>query len=446
MHTDLPKTINDAIKILAYNEYFWYNAGTSAKSLINAHPKDRETVTSLAEAEYAWTEKQAKLALLILKRYLTKFQKHAMDISALLDNPIYDAPFREISWEKTIKKFVHDDEAMIEIRFPYIKKLITLMRCVRQKRGLPVGYSSYDGDSKKWTFKQSDVSTYFLVLIAIRYDFKFLDMTLLDDFDEVKKQIKGYRKPTAKLVDDKIVLSNASESLREYWQANVASKKLLAQVDHLKEFGIGTNGIRAKSWSTLGGKIAHCEHRKAWIDRREFSRDQVCAALVELDCFPLLMPISGDPNSYEDAEDWRKWLQVFARHKIEYKNMSFGFDMRAPTEQPKLTNDYKNEWDIETQELDLSRLETLHELNQLSKQFKYVDNNTKIIFVRNRIPNTLIKSKVKPKCCFVALGGGYYASGTENLKRYLDNLPKTLYYNDHQPSSYDWNDKIINKL
>ena len=35
--------------------------------------------------------------------------------------------------------------------------------------------------------------------------------------------------------------------------------------------------------------------------------------------------------------------------------------------------------------------------HQLSKQFKYIDVDTKIIFVRNRIPRTLIKSKIKPK-------------------------------------------------
>ena len=35
---------------------------------------------------------------------------------------------------------------------------------------------------------------------------------------------------------------------------------------------------------------------------------------------------------------------------------------------------------------------------------------------------------------------------SENLKRYLDSLPKTLYYNDHQPSSISWTDKIIKKL
>ena len=66
--------------------------------------------------------------------------------------------------------------------------------------------------------------------------------------------------------------------------------------------------------------------------------------------------------------------------------------------------------------------------------------------MRNRIPKTLIKSEIKPKCCLVAMGGGYYTSGTDNLKRYLDSLPKTLYYNDHQPSNYSWDEKIINKI
>ena len=82
----------------------------------------------------------------------------------------------------------------------------------------------------------------------------------------------------------------------------------------------------------------------------------------------------------------------------------------------------------------------------MSKQFKYINKNTKIIFVRNRIPRAMIRSKVQPKASLVALGGGYYASGTDNLKRLLENLPKKLYYNNHQPSSYDWHDRIIVKL
>ena len=60
MHTDLPKTINEALKILAYNDYFWLSTPDTQKTLISPHPKDKETVTSLAESQYVWTEKQAK--------------------------------------------------------------------------------------------------------------------------------------------------------------------------------------------------------------------------------------------------------------------------------------------------------------------------------------------------------------------------------------------------
>mgnify|MGYP007000280107 len=52
MHTDLPKTINDALKILAYNDYFWSDASNPAKMKIKPHPKDQETVRSLAESQY----------------------------------------------------------------------------------------------------------------------------------------------------------------------------------------------------------------------------------------------------------------------------------------------------------------------------------------------------------------------------------------------------------
>ena len=46
MHTDLPKTINEALKILAYNDYFWADTQSTQKSQIKPHPKDYETVRS----------------------------------------------------------------------------------------------------------------------------------------------------------------------------------------------------------------------------------------------------------------------------------------------------------------------------------------------------------------------------------------------------------------
>ena len=432
MQAELPKTINEALKILAYNDYFWDNGPKTPNSKINAHPKDNQTVRSLAEAQYAWTEKQAKLALVILKRYLTKFQAHNMDIKELLNNPKYDAPFRVINFLKSIEKFTDTDEVeKIEIKFPYDKKLISLIRTLKDKKGLPTGYSSYDGDQKKWIFLQTDVTTYYLTLLAVRYNFKFVDTSLIDDFEKIRAEKKNYKSTTANLLNDKIVLANAPDTLVEHWNNDIASKTVLQQVDVLKNFGINTKGIDVDAISEVGKKLAHSNNQKLWIDAKVYGKDQLINGLDELDCFPLLMPVSGDIQTREDALEWMEWLQCFERHGISTtKNLSFGFEIKEPRREMIAEDEFQDWFDI----------------SQLSKQFKYIDQNTKVIFVRNRIPRTLIKSKIKPKASLTAIGGGYYVSGTDNLKRLLDNLPKKLYYNDHQPSNYDWLDKVIVKL
>ena len=444
MHTDLPKTINEALKILAYNDYFWAD---SQKNHIKPHPKDKATVTSLAESQYTWTEKQARLALVILKRYLTKFQAYGMDIKKLLDDPVYDNPFRVINFEKVIEKYTDDDGvSKIELRFPYHKKIISLIRILKDQRNLPAGYYQYDGESKKWTFLQTDVTTYYLTLIAVRYDFKFVDETLLDDYDQIKKEIINYRQPTAKLIAGEIVLGNVSDSLQEYWNKNLRDKKQLVQVDSLKNFEINTNGIHVPAETTLGYKIAHNNNHMLWIDKNTYSKNEVVKALVELDIFPLLVPVNGDVNTEEEVKEFWEWLKVLEAHGIDILNQcSWGFDLKEPIYKKDIDQFNERTYLIDSHK-PKEFFENLYELHQMSKQFKYINEETKILFVRNRIPRALIKSKIKIKASLITLGGGYYASGTDNLKRLLENLPKKLYYNNHQPSSWDWHDRIIVKL
>ena len=444
MHTDLPKTINEALKILAYNDYFWAD---SQKNHIKPHPKDKATVTSLAESQYTWTEKQARLALVILKRYLTKFQAYGMDIKKLLDDPVYDNPFRVINFEKVIEKYTDENGvSKIELRFPYHKKIISLIRILKDQRNLPAGYYQYDGESKKWTFLQTDVTTYYLTLIAVRYDFKFVDETLLDDYDQIKKEIINYRQPTAKLIAGEIVLGNVSDSLQEYWNKNLRDKKQLVQVDSLKNFEINTNGIHVPAETTLGYKIAHNNNHMLWIDKNTYSKNEVVKALVELDIFPLLVPVNGDVNTEEEVKEFWEWLKVLEAHGIDILNQcSWGFDLKEPIYKKDIDQFNERTYLIDSHK-PKEFFENLYELHQMSKQFKYINEETKILFVRNRIPRALIKSKIKIKASLITLGGGYYASGTDNLKRLLENLPKKLYYNNHQPSSWDWHDRIIVKL
>jgi hypothetical protein len=445
MHTDLPKTINEALKILAYNDYFWSDP---QKTHIKPHPKDQETVRSLAESQYVWTEKQARLALVILKRYLTKFQAHGIDIKSLLDKPIYEDEFRVISFDKSIEKFQDDDGVdKIELRFPYSKKIITLIRLLKDKRGLPGGYALYDGEAKKWTVIHSDVTAYYLTLIAVRYDFKFIDETLLDDYELIKKEIAGYKKPTAKLVAGEIVVDNTSSSLKEYWDNELKNKSPLLQVDALKNLNIKTSGINIQAETAIGHKIAHNNHHKLWIDSTAFNKKEVVMGLMELDCFPLIMPVSGEMDTADEVKEFWEWMNAFKSQGIDILTQcSWGFDVKEPVYMKDVENEYNQRQMMINNNTSREFFENLFELHQMSKQFKFINDDTKIMFVRNRIPRAMIKSKIKPKASLVTLGGGYYSTGTDNLKRLLENLPKKLYYSDHQPSSWDWHDHVIVKL
>ena len=153
-----------------------------------------------------------------------------------------------------------------------------------------------------------------------------------------------------------------------------------------------------------------------------------------------MMPVTGDISSIEELDDFWAWIKTFERNGIDpLKEMSWGFDLKEPN------NDTLGGFTL-SRKFTKDQREKVFELHQMSKQFKFIDQTTKVIFVRNRIPRALIKSKIKPRASLVTLGGGYYQAGTENLKRLLENLPKKLYYSDSRPSSYDWHDQTIIKL
>ncbi len=444
MDSNQPSNINEAIKILAYNEWAWDRPDNA----LEPHPKDKPTVQSLAEAQYAWTERQGKLAIVILKRYATKFRAHGIDIDQLLKSPTFEKPFRVISSAKTIEVVeTTDDFFKIELRFPYNKKIVELVRCCRTKKGLPEIYFSYDGDSKTWKITKTDVTTYYMTLIAARYDFDFITPSLLDEFEEIKKEKNSFKKPRAVYDGDKITLKNVHENLEKYWTDNIANKKPLLQLDSLKNLNVDQKGIRIKAYSEVAKKIAHNSSAALWVDKTTISKDQLLLGLMELDCFPLVMTVSGDitndKNEIQDVTDWIRRFEIQGFDPL--KHIFWGFDLK----EPKMYKDYTEEqkWSImQSMKLDRYQYEQAFELYEMAKHFKHIDENTKICFIRNKLPRTVLRSKIKFKAGLVAIGGGYYATGGEIIQRYLDNLPKKLYYSDVEPSTFRLNGATIRKL
>ena len=194
----------------------------------------------------------------------------------------------------------------------------------------------------------------------------------------------------------------------------------------------------------MAKKIALNLHHKLWIDSKEYSRFQIVNALDELDAFPILMPVNGDLRDEAEVRDMWAWLRTFESIGIDIlKQVSFGFEIKEPRH---FAEEGMDDYSFEKFRGDKESFENCFELHQMSRQFKFIDKKTKVLFVRNKIPRTLLRSKIKPKASIITIGGGLYSGGTENLKRLLENLPKKLYYSESRPSSFDWNDQIIIKL
>ncbi len=129
-----------------------------------------------------------------------------------------------------------------------------LIRCVKEKRCLPAGYFLFDGETKTWTIIKTDVTTFYTTLIAMRYNFTFVDDKLLNEFEQIQKEKCLFKKPEAKIYNDSLKLFNVSQSLGDYWNKNIQQKKLLLQIDSLKEFNIPQKHLKAKAYSILGKK------------------------------------------------------------------------------------------------------------------------------------------------------------------------------------------------
>jgi len=427
------ESIEAAIKILAYN-----TGGVFQNS--GVHDKDFKTIQSLADAPYAWTEKQGSLAMMFIKRYKTLLDKFGFDTNELINNPRYDQPFRTISFEKSIDVFsAEDGREVLEMRFPYNEKFIALIRCLKKKtQGLvPM---LYDGETKKWTMNYTDTVAYYATLIAVRYDFKILNTKILDDYKEIAQEKKKYLPVVADIDNDSIRLINASESLIEYWQEHCQSLSYIQQRDQLKQFNISHARDTSTPAATLEEKIAYALDINLYVDRKVYDKKTLLEAVIELNDLPALCPFSGDVQSAAEIILFQEWLQAFDSVGISRDTISFGFEFDHPIDianNPELEQ-FPSANFVYGADSSMEERTKIYafwkELHQLSISNRKITAATKIIFVRNKIPRTLLKSGIRPKVAFMLQDYPTWPLSTNTLDRLVESLPKRLYYMSQKPS------------
>jgi len=427
------ESMEAALRILAYNTGgIFQNSGV--------HDKDFKTIQSLADAPYAWTEKQANLAMMFLKRYKTLLNKFGFDADELINNPRYDQPFRVISFEKSIDTFAAEDgREILEMRFPYNEKIIALIRCLKKKTQELVPML-YDGETKKWTMNYTDTVAYYATLIAVRYDFKILKTKILEDYEEIKQEKKKYQPVVVDIDESSIRLINAPESLTEYWGEHCQSLPYIKQRDQLKQFGISSVRNNSLPANTLAEKIAYSLNTNLFVDRKTYDKKTLLEAIIELGDLPAICPFSGDIQSKEEIVAIHEWLKTFESVGISQDNIAFGFEFDRPInidpvpeiEQfPSPDFFYGTDTPIEERK---KIYEDWKELYEFSANNRKITTATKIVFVRNKIPRILMKSGIKPRVAFMLQDYPRWPMSTNTLDKLVESLPKRLYYMSQMPS------------
>jgi len=264
----------------------------------------------------------------------------------------------------------------------------------------------------------------------------------------VKKEKLAYHPPVIKLKDDMIVIDHANESLTEWWNNNYKDQKMLHQLDVLKNLSIRSVLPSAAEQSTLAEKIAMSMNTNLWIDRNRYSKIDFLKALKELELFPAMVPMSGMIEKFEEVVEFESWYRAFEELGFSRSQIAWGLTLEdAPTTAREQSDkelwyagntDYIYGKETSQADRDLMR-DRWNDLILESRASKYIDENTKLVIMRNRIPRTLMKSKVKLRCGFALQDTTYWPTNTETMSRVVDNLPKRLYYVSRKPGFLETN-------
>lgn len=426
-------SVQNAIEILAHNRWMWEG--------FEPHDKDNATVYSLATSPYAWTEKQGKLALRLLKQYKTLFIKFQIDIDPVINPPVWREDFRKIEFKKSIDLITDDNgDDKIQITFPYTEKLITLIRCLKNKKLDGFKFSTYDGETKVWTFDYVDVNCYYLTLIATRYNFTFLSKQIFNDYEKIKKEKLNYRPTSVEVKDNEVIFKDSEEEFENWWKENYKQKPLIQQLDVMNKHIMTRDLLTADvpGIDSLTKKIAFSKNKSIWVDRNIYNYNDLFHSLFVLDDYPILVPFP-QIDTAKDLKCIQEFITAWKRYsKNSIEQIAFTFNFSEPVSyrpeklssgERSFNTDYLDEvYGTKGEHNRKEIYEDWLDVVAISRSFKKITKKTKIIFINRKLSRTFLASNIKPKVSLSIIEMYAQMALSTTVNTVVDNLPKRLYY------------------
>jgi hypothetical protein len=385
--------------------------GNSGKYLfatpISLWAMDQSVVHSLAvnpTVGKGFTEKQRALVL----RLCTKYQYQLTadlgpEVTLALENPEFKFPLAQPTLqEKSIK--VQGNKILV--KFPFSEEIVGKIR--KFKTDACVHTVNWDGDEKVWQFALEEGNVLWITNNLLSSEFS-VDQEFLEFSGQITEILENMEKyiPTVSHENGQYLFKNTHRTVPQPETTNLAETLLLA-----KHYGISTwdekveNLIKNANFSpVLTSFLEESISNKPEFDVNENSIDQF-TDLFKYNV-PALIIIPGY-GEFFTLKTWSAWLK------------SQGFAEKEISVLFRLDNDTGSMFN------DLVRQNNLN---------NPIDENTKIVFISQKIPKPLIKSGIDFKLIvnLGSLSGVHYSVST-----FLDGRPDVIRYTDKTKAGYQF--------
>ena len=374
---------------------------------LSIFPMDAKVVNSLAQNPTigkGYTEKQRQLVIRLCQKYRGQLISELGPAAEIaINNPEFKFPLVESApQEKSIT--VQGKEILV--KFPYNENLVGVIRKYRDTS--TVKLCEWDSEEKCWRFALEEKNIFWLATNVLSSDFSVDEdfSRFFQEITEVMDNIESYL-PMVAYEDNKFVFKNVHPKVPQPESSDVAETLLLAKYYGISTWDENVEKMKenAKFSPILTSFLQETKPNSLEFDINENPADQ----LKELFKYnlPALIIIPGY-NEFFTLKSWALWLKA---QGISEKDISVMF--RLPNGTGSLLNDFIKQEGLNNP----------------------VEENTKVVFVSQKIPKPLIKAEVDFK---IILNLGSLSGVHYSITTYLNDRPDVIRLTDKNKTGYQF--------
>lgn len=336
---------------------------------VQMNPFDSKLIYSFQDQIFrgnGFTEKQAALAIKILKRQKTKLDPIVgKDIGQFLENPSFRLSKRTVNSNKKLSVAPNGIYGkIIKAEFPFNEELVQNIRENRSK----LNFAQWDKEEKAWLFSLDEKSIKFLMDYTKKFNFSY-DDELHGYFEQIKdvEQNMEHFVPVLSMEENSFIFKNVSDLVPQ-----PSTTDIFKALFEARKAGIHT-------WDDkIDSMLRHAGCEKAVLEFLDVSPSNPYEFSLENHSFfeiekiikyltPCIFVIPGG-SEYEKVE---LSLEVLKNAGVKTEEISVLF--RLPKETGEKFNNFVRD-------------------SQLNNP---VTDNTKAIFISSKVPKTIIEPKIK---------------------------------------------------